>query len=99
LGPLCEKCHGAFRRDDLEAELARLRESEARLREENTHLRWEIERVLFECPVEGDYIDTRRVHEVLRTALEQREQDTECPHCDGKGCYACDARYVEGRDE
>ena len=35
----------------------------------------------------------------IRAALEQHEQDTKCPHCDGKGCHACDARYVEQRDE
>jgi hypothetical protein len=39
LGPLCEKCHDAFRRDDLEAELARLRESEARGNETRHWLR------------------------------------------------------------
>ena len=33
----------------------------------------------------------------LRTALAESEPDDEhCPHCNGEGCVACDARKLEG---
>ena len=46
---------------------------------------------------ETKLVRTSGVINDLRTALAESEPDDEhCPHCNGEGCVACDARKLEG---